>query len=38
MCKEIEERVPKIKQNLKELDEKEEIQKGKEKKDYEYIK
>ena len=38
MCKEIEARVPKIKQNLKELDEKEEIQKGKEKKDYEYIK
>ena len=38
MCKEIESRVPKIKQNLKELDEKEEIQTGKEKKDYEYIK
>ncbi|MBS5853639.1 MAG: relaxase/mobilization nuclease domain-containing protein [Clostridium sp.] len=37
-CKEIEARVPKIKQNLKELDEKEKIQKGKEKKDYEYIK
>lgn len=38
MCKEIESRVPKIKQNLKELDEKEEIQKGKERKDYEYSK
>ncbi len=38
MCKEIEERVPKIKQNLKELDEKEEIQKGKERKSYEYSK
>ena len=37
-CKEIEERVPKIKQNLKELDEEKEIQKGKERKDYEYIK
>lgn len=37
-CKEIEERVPKIKQNLKELEEEKEIQKGKEKKDYEYIK
>lgn len=37
-CKEIEERVPRIKQNLKELEEEKEIQKGKEKKDYEYIK
>lgn len=37
-CKEIEKRVPKIKQNLKELDEEKEIQNGKEKKDYEYIK
>ncbi len=37
-CREIEERVPKIKQNLKELDEEKEIQKGKERKDYGYIK
>lgn len=37
-CKEIEERVPRIKENLKELDEEKEIQKGKERKDYEYIK
>ena len=37
-CKEIEERVPKIKQNLKELDEKEEIQKGKERNANEYSK
>ncbi len=37
-CKEIRERVPKIEQNVKELYEKKEIEKGKEKKDYEYIK
>ena len=36
MCKEIEERVPKIKENIKELNEEKEIQKGKERKDYEY--
>ena len=34
MCREIEERVPKIKENIKELNE--EKQKGKEDKDYEY--
>lgn len=34
MCREIEERVPKIKENIKELNE--EKQKGKEEKDYEY--
>ena len=37
-CKEIEERIPKIKQNLKELDEEKQIQKGKERKDNEYSK
>lgn len=36
MCREIEERVPKIKENIKELNEEKEIQKGKERKDYEY--
>ena len=35
-CKEIEERIPKIKENIKELDEEKELQKGKEDKDYEY--
>ena len=37
-CKEIEERIPKIKENIKELKEEKEIEKGKERKDYEYIK
>lgn len=36
MCREIEERVPKIKENIKELNEEKEIRKGKEDKDYEY--
>ena len=35
MCKEIESRVPKIKENLKELNEEKEIEKGKEN-EYEY--
>ena len=35
-CKEIEERIPKIKENIKELDEEKELQKGKESKEYEY--
>ena len=35
-CKEIEERIPKIKENIKELDEEKELQKGKERKEYEY--
>lgn len=34
-CREIEERIPKIKENIKELDEKKELQKGKESKEYE---
>ena len=37
-CKEIEERIPKIKENIKELNEEKEIQKGKERKDYECVK
>ena len=37
-CKEIEERIPKIKQNLKELNEEKEIQKGKERNANEYSK
>lgn len=36
MCREIEERVPKIKENIKELNAEKEIQKEKEDKDYEY--
>ena len=36
MCREIEERVPKIKENIKELNEEKEKRKGKEDKDYEY--
>lgn len=35
-CKEIEERIPKIKENINELDEEKELQKGKESKEYEY--
>ena len=35
-CKEIEERIPKIKENIKELNAEKEIQKEKEDKDYEY--
>lgn len=37
-CKEIQERIPKIQQNIRELDEEKEIQKGKERKEYEYSK
>ena len=37
-CKEIEQRIPKIKENIKELNEEKEIQKGKERKDYECVK
>ena len=37
-CKEIEERIPKIKENIKELNEEKEIQRGKERKDYECVK
>ena len=37
-CKEIEQRIPKIKENIKELNEEKEIQRGKERKDYECVK